>query len=104
MTVISSKEFATNQSKYFDLAMNEQVYIKNGENMFHLLFTNIDNTAIRERVYYEPDEDFNRSITADEFLEGALKIIDNIFANKKNGEDIYQVRYIANNHTVAQYL
>jgi hypothetical protein len=23
---------------------------------------------------------------------------------KKNGEDIYQVRYIANNHTVAQYL
>jgi len=23
---------------------------------------------------------------------------------KKNGEDIYQVRYIANNHTVAQYM
>ena len=23
---------------------------------------------------------------------------------KKDGEDIYQVRYIANNHTVAQYL
>jgi len=23
---------------------------------------------------------------------------------KKNGEDIYQVRYIANNHTIAQYL
>ena len=82
MTVISSKEFATNQNKYFELAMNEQVYIKNGENMFLLIYTTVDNTEVKERVYYEPDEDFYRSITADEFLEGALKIIDNIFADK----------------------
>ena len=34
MTVVSSKEFITNQKKYFDLALNEQVFIKNGKNMF----------------------------------------------------------------------
>ena len=33
-------------------------------------------------MIFEPDEDFYRSITADEFKEGALKIIDKIFANK----------------------
>ena len=82
MTVISSKEFAINQNKYFELAINEQVYIENGENVFHLSCTGTNNTAVKERVYHEPDEDFYRSISSEEFLEGALKIIDNIFANK----------------------
>ena len=31
------------------------------------------------RVYYEPDDDFYRSISADEFKERALKIVDKIF-------------------------
>ena len=82
MTVISSKEFAINQNKYFELAINEQVYIENGENVFHLSCTDTNNTAVKERVCHEPDEDFYRSISCEEFLEGALKIIDNIFANK----------------------
>jgi len=34
MTVISSKEFNTNQEKYFDLALNEQVFIQRGGYMF----------------------------------------------------------------------
>jgi len=34
MTVVSTKEFVTNQKKYFDLALNEQVIIKRGKNMF----------------------------------------------------------------------
>jgi len=34
MTLISSKEFVANQKKYFDLAINEQVFIKRGKNMF----------------------------------------------------------------------
>jgi hypothetical protein len=29
MTIVSSKEFASNQEKYFDLALNEQVFIIN---------------------------------------------------------------------------
>ena len=37
MTVVSSKEFVTNQKKYFDLAMSGDVCIKRGETMFHLI-------------------------------------------------------------------
>jgi hypothetical protein len=78
MTVVSSKEFATNQEKYFDLAVKEEVRIKRGKNIFHLISVPVEKP--KERVYYEPDEDFYRSISADEFKEGALKIIDKIFA------------------------
>ena len=85
MTVISSKEFASNQSEYFELAMNEQVYIKNGENMFHLTCTTLDDTDVEERVYFEPDEDFYRSITMDEFKKRAFEMterIDKMYAKK----------------------
>ena len=34
MTVISSNEFKTNQEKYFDLALNERIFIKRGGYMF----------------------------------------------------------------------
>ena len=87
MTVVSSKEFIANQKKYFDLAVNEEVFIKRGNNMFHLICTNVDNitieeTNVKERVYYEPDEDFYRSISMDELLEGVLEDIHKFYANK----------------------
>ena len=34
MTLVNSKEFVTNQKKYFDLAVNEQVFIKRGKKIF----------------------------------------------------------------------
>ena len=34
MTIVSSKDFAANQEKYFDLALNEQLIIQRGDNMF----------------------------------------------------------------------
>ena len=79
MTVVNSREFAMNQNKYYNLAVNDDVFIKRGKNMFHLMCTNDDSTTLKKRVYYEPDEDFYRSISADEFKEGALQIIDKIF-------------------------
>ena len=82
MTVVSSKEFATNQNKYFDMAMNERVFVQRGGNMFHLNYTNDYNTPRKERVYYEPDEDFYKSITKDELLKGIHEDIDAFFANK----------------------
>ena len=39
MTVVSSKEFASNQKRYFDLAENEQVCIRQGGKMFHLTYS-----------------------------------------------------------------
>ena len=40
MTVVSSREFATNQDKYLALALNEQVCIKKGVHSFFV--TNAD--------------------------------------------------------------
>jgi len=49
MTTISSKEFASNPDKYFDLAENEEVYIQDGEHTFVLTRT-IDD--------FEDDDDY----------------------------------------------
>jgi len=55
MTVVSSKEFAINEDKYFDLAMNEQVFVQR-DNIFFMV-KNMEPDQI-----FEPDEDFYRSI------------------------------------------
>ena len=34
MTVVSSEEFLSNEDKYFDMALDEQVCIQRGDNMF----------------------------------------------------------------------
>jgi hypothetical protein len=34
MTVVSSKEFVSNEDKYFDMALDEQVIVRKGNNMF----------------------------------------------------------------------
>jgi len=84
MTVINSKEFATNQNKYFDMAMNERIFVQRGDSMFHLRYANDDDTTVKERVYYEPDEDFYRSITMDELRERTHEFIHKLFANNEN--------------------
>jgi len=48
MTIVSSKEFAINQDKYFDLAVNGDVCIKNGKNVFHLIYKTIDNKPTKQ--------------------------------------------------------
>jgi len=61
MTVVSSKEFVTNENKYFDMALNERVFIKRGNQMF---------IVTRDtKEYLEPDEDFRRAITIDELFD-----------------------------------
>ena len=56
MTVVSTNEFNTNQEKYFDNEKPDKIF--------------------------KPDEDFHRSITADELLEGINEDIDIFFASK----------------------
>jgi hypothetical protein len=75
MTVISSKEFATNQERYYDMALNEQVFIKKGINTF--LFT-CANEYEETDVIFEPDEEFYRSISGDEFKKKALEIVEKV--------------------------
>ncbi|MCL2042130.1 MAG: hypothetical protein FWG84_08880 [Bacteroidales bacterium] len=82
MTIVGSKEFATNQEKYFDLAVSEDVCIKRGESMFQLTCNPVEEINVRGRVYYEPDEDFYRSITMDELKKRTFEAIDKFFDNK----------------------
>jgi len=83
MTVVSSKEFVTNQDRYFAMAIDEEVCIKRGEKMFHLMPRFIDGTNVKERVYYDPDEDFYNSITMDELLIGVKEDLQEMFMNKR---------------------
>jgi len=80
MTVISSKEFAANQTRYYNLAQNEQLGIKRGKNMYHLIHTPVENYP--EQPIFEPDDDFYRSISADKLLKGVLEDIHNFYESK----------------------
>ena len=80
MTVVSSKEFATNQDMYFNLAAKEDICIDNGKKMFQLRYSPVEED--RKRVYYEPDEDFYRSISMDKLLEGVLEDVHQFYASK----------------------
>ena len=75
MTVVSTREFNTHQEKYFDLALNEQVYVKRGRNMFV-----VTKASEPEVIYKEPDDDLRTAITKDELLESLYGYIDKMFA------------------------
>jgi len=84
MTIVSSKEFATRPAKYYNLAQNEKVAIRRGRNMFHLICTNGHHTNECEQIF-QPDDDFYRSISVDEFrkrLIAMLEKVDKKYHNK----------------------
>jgi len=81
MTVVSSTEFATNQSKYFDMAMREQVFVKKDDNMF--LFTRTNEHEEPDMIF-EPDEDFYRSISMDELRDRTHRFIHKLFTDNEN--------------------
>ena len=83
MTVVSSKEFVVNEDKYFDLALDEQVIIRRGDNVFLLVNKNVNDmnvyhdASVYEEVL-EPDDDFRSAITMDEFRERARIMVENV--------------------------
>ena len=82
MTVVSTKEFNTDQEKYFDMAVNEDIFIKNDKYMFHILCRPIE--MVDEQVTLQPDEDLRNSITKDELLEGIYEDIAKKYTFKDN--------------------
>jgi len=76
MTVVSSKEFVSNQKQYFDLAINDDLFIKRGKNIFHLMCTTIDD------VINDADDQDEEYITKDELLTGIYEDIDKFYANR----------------------
>ena len=73
MTVVNSKEFADNQKRYFDLAVNEELFIKRGKNVFHLICTTVDGNI-------DADDHDDEYITKDELLAGIYEDIDKFYA------------------------
>lgn len=52
--------------KYLDLAAQEQIIIQRGRK---------ETFVLQKREYLEPDEDFNRAISLEQFREGAKEHI-----------------------------
>jgi len=79
MTVVTTKEFNANQEKYFDLALNEQVIVQKGDNLFF-----VQSVAQNDEpdMIFEPDDDFYRSISMEELRASAHEHIRKLFANK----------------------
>ena len=75
MTVISSKEFVRNQKRYFDLAVDEELFIRRGKNMFHLICT-----ATGDDMYDADDDE--EYVTKEELLAGIHEDIDKFYANR----------------------
>jgi len=83
MTVVSTKEFNTNQKRYFDLAKNEQIVIRRGKNMFHLTHRAVETQYPKQEIL-EPDDDLRSGITKEEFKKRAHEIVQKFFANNVN--------------------
>ena len=81
MTIVSSKEFVTNEEKYFELAISENVVIKKGGNVFHLTYAPAE-IQYPEQPVLEPDDDLRRAISAEELLNRIHKDIRNKFKNR----------------------
>ena len=78
MMIVNSRDFAINQEKYFDMAKNEDVCIKRGMGMFHLIYQPVERYP--EQVILKPDDNLQNAITADELLERVHEDIRNKFA------------------------
>jgi len=78
MTVITTQEFAANQNKYFDMAVSQDICIKRNQDMFRLMYNIVDETNVTKRKYKQPDEDFYRALSMDEFIEKALVRVEKI--------------------------
>ena len=86
MTVISNTEFMSHIEKYFNLAVSEDIVIERGENKFHLFCSNPNGDIVDEYdEILEPDEDFYRALSASEFRERLITVLEKVdkkYSNK----------------------
>ena len=65
MTLVSNKEFISNEDKYFDLALNGGVCVQQDDFTYHLVNAPFEK-QYPPQPFLEPDDDFRRAITIDE--------------------------------------
>jgi predicted transcriptional regulator len=78
MTIISSREFAAHQKKYYDMAAGEDVFIKRGRNTFQLVQANVHEDTGGYDEVLEPDDDFRNAITGEEFKKKVLDVVEKV--------------------------
>jgi len=78
MTVISTQEFVDNQNKYFNMAMNQDVRIKRDDGMFQIRYNPVEETNLKKPKYKQPDADFYRALSAEDFREKLVVVLDNL--------------------------
>ena len=78
MTTISSKEFATHQDRYFDMAIIDDVRIRRKRNLYRLVYEPI----VEEQPVLEPDDDLRNAISMEELRDSVLEHIDKLYASK----------------------
>ena len=77
MTVVSTQDFVANHNRYFDLAMDEQVFVKRGDYTFNI----VCNFEPPQKVL-QPDDDLRNAITIDELRESTHEHIRKLFSKK----------------------
>jgi hypothetical protein len=77
MTVVSTKEFSANQERYFDMAVNEQVFVQRGDYMFIVSRANEPSWK-----HKKPDEKLRNAITMEEVRDRLHAHIHKLFANE----------------------
>ena len=77
MTAVSRKEFNTHQDRYFEIAINEQVYVQNGEYTFI-----VKRADEPKRKHKKPDEKLRRAVTMDVVKERLQTHIHKLFTEK----------------------
>ena len=82
MTVVSTKEFNTNQEKYFDMAVNGNVCIKNDKYMFHLICRPVEEQD-ENFIIFKPNDELRSCITMNEVRTRTREGIHKFFAGKQ---------------------
>lgn len=74
MIVISSAELRNNMKKYLDIAKREKVVIQRGKT---------ETFVLSQETYLQPDEDFYRAISMEDFKAGAKEHIRKLYSQKE---------------------
>lgn len=79
MKTISNSEFLAHPEKYLDMAVEQNIRIQKGREMFYLTCE----PSVGEQPILEPDDDLRGAITGEELLAGIYSDLETFFADKR---------------------
>jgi len=77
MTVVSTKEFSANQEKYFDMAIDEQVFVQRDDYMF--IVSRVNKPKWEHK---KPNAKLRDAISMDEVRDRLHTHVHKLFANE----------------------